>query len=1121
MPSQVVTIGYLKTFVSGILNVNSAYSDNTYCPTYSELTGGGIVTNYKADTNPTKTTNGIRINGCSVNTGYENNQLVVIDDLELLYQQLQSIDVSASNTSISCCSGSTTLSTTASFKLITKTNEGTTTGSTTTATVTASYSDNASYTTISGSKITFTKNSVNTSNCTGAAARTTTVTGSYTYSSTTKTDTVDITQNKNSIDTNWTNTSTSTNSISVSPSSMSFSSAGGTKSFTVTRYYTQYREKYDECDVAVCWDNYDTSSTVTPTNASVTGDFSCTKSSVSAEVNSGSDRSGTLTVTYGGYSDTCSISQGASQAGTINGEPYDYDYYVYVTVASSYVSCDGGTATFQAYYVTTWKYDWETKNDAGEVTNSGTSSDSSSTNVTSSAEWSTTLGSVSNGKLTLGAYDSDTRRTATVTAKYNGYSDSETAYQESCYDEPEDTGSTSCMNVKYTVESGINCTVYYKTTNGTQQAQHSVSKTGDQELCNIAEGTEIVVSCSDTGVTLTGDVSFTYQTGSDIYIGLNKKNSGGGGSSEVCMDVVITNEDSCTGDLLIKNASGVKISEYGIDQGNAVTFCYTKGETVYISMRDSDGTTATLTDGGTSFTVVEGGTVYVNITCDSSGGGGGSDTGTTFEPYYVFCVRKSGETFTTCQTEVTLDYSAEGNERINTITRSWYYTGSTETDYVKKSWTTVSNNTDWLTVTSEGGWQLTKNTSSESRSGSLTLTQEGSGKICTVYINQSGKSCVPSTTYDGFVYSVKKIEACDTSHKISMMNVGYDSVDASCNTTSGHVDITNDDVTITVTPTITKNETSEEKTYNYTIKGKGTYSAVTSSGSFTQKAGPCTPATPTAKTEITVTFTGTFEVIDTEGADSQYGCSGGYYDNPGQHVTMSDIQYTITGVDSVPDELRLIAQSQKYHLGKEHTGETSYKPSSLSGTLTTPSCNTQISSVICYQIEQSCSIISWHASLTDDSKYTLKIVDNVNKSSEEPEKPVEPEKPLVSQIFIRNNCPGTVNIEYTGPTGGKVYTSMTADSSGTFSLPMTGQTDVQVSIPRDCYQQSQSNFIYVEFLDGNGNTLPINASGNVRDEGGGAIAYPNLMGSGSSESSICTTTAKYQACATILFQAYN
>ena len=226
MPSQVVTIGYLKTFVSGILDVNSAYSDNTYCPTYSELTGGGIVTNYKADTNPTKTTNGIRINGCSVNTGYENNQLVVIDDLELLYQQLQSIDVSASNTSISCCSGSTTLSTTASFKLITKTNEGTTTGSTTTATVTASYSDNASYTTISGSKITFSKNSVNTSNCTGAAARTATVTGSYTYSSTTKTDTVDITQNKNSIDTNWTNTSTSTNSISVSPSSMSFSVSG-------------------------------------------------------------------------------------------------------------------------------------------------------------------------------------------------------------------------------------------------------------------------------------------------------------------------------------------------------------------------------------------------------------------------------------------------------------------------------------------------------------------------------------------------------------------------------------------------------------------------------------------------------------------------------------------------------------------------------------------------------------------------------------------------------------------------------------------------------------------------------------------------------------------------------
>lgn len=108
---------------------------------------------------------------------------------------------------------------------------------------------------------------------------------------------------------------------------------------------------------------------------------------------------------------------------------------------------------------------------------------------------------------------------------------------------------------------------------------------------------------------------------------------GGGstGSSRVCMDVVVTNENGCTGDLLFKNASGTKVDECSIDNGAAVTLCYNKGATVYISMRDNDGTSCELNNGGNSFTVVEGGTVYITISCSGSGGGGGnsSNTGTT------------------------------------------------------------------------------------------------------------------------------------------------------------------------------------------------------------------------------------------------------------------------------------------------------------------------------------------------------------------------------------------------------------------------------------------------------------------------------------------------------------
>lgn len=529
MSNQVVTIGYLKTFVNGVISVNTTKSDS-YCPTYAELTGGTLVQNYSAGTNPTNHKPGIKIPSCTVGIGYTNNQLVIRQDLQLLWYVLQSVDVSASPTTISCCGGSSTLSTTAYFNLSTKKENGITSASTNTSTViTASYSDDKSYTTISGNKITFSKNSVNYPSSTSAAARSTTVTSTYEYSGVTKTDTVSITQNSNSVG-SWTWISDTTTSISVSPASMSFESGGGSKSYSVTRYYTSYYERYDSCNTLMDTDTDSNSTSVTPTSYNCTGGFTCTSSKVSCDTNTGSSRTGTLTVTWGGFSDTCSLSQGASQAGTSYGDPYNYDYYLSVSTPSGKISCDGGSATFTARYVTTWDYDWVTKNDAGEVTNSGTSSDSSSTNVTNSAEWSTTVGSVSKGTLTLGAYDEDTRRTATVTAKYNGYSDSDYVYQESCApDTPITPPATPCMTIFYTISNGAAATVYFKTTNGTQQGSHEVDAQGSQQLCNIAEGTDLVVSCNNGDVTVGGDTSFTFYSGTTASISLTK--SGGGGST--------------------------------------------------------------------------------------------------------------------------------------------------------------------------------------------------------------------------------------------------------------------------------------------------------------------------------------------------------------------------------------------------------------------------------------------------------------------------------------------------------------------------------------------------------------------------------------------------------------
>ena len=516
MSNQVVTIGYLKTFVNGVISVNTTKSDS-YCPTYAELTGGTLVQNYSAGTNPTNYKPGIKIPSCTVGIGYTNDQLVIRQDLQLLWYVLQSVDVSASPTTISCCSGSSTLSTTAYFNLSTKKENATTTATTNTSTVvTASYSDDKSYTTINGSKITFSKNSVNYPSYTSAASRSTTVTSTYQYSGVTKTDTVTITQSANSVG-SWTLISDTTTSISVSPSSMSFDSAGGSKSYSVTRYYTSYYERYDSCDTLIDTDTDSNSASVTPTGYNCTGGFTCTSSKVSCNTNTGSSRTGTLTVTWGGFSDTCSLSQGASQAGTTYGEPYNYDYYLYVTSPKTSVYCSGGTEQFTARYVTTWDYDWVTKDAAGNVTNSGTSSDSSSTDVTNSASWSTTRGSVSSkGLLTYGASTSDNRITYTVSATYNGYSDSSSVYQEGC------SIAIPCMTIYYTV-SGLDSpvTVYFKT-NGTQEGSHTVSSQSNQSLCNIAEDTPIQVTCSDTEVTVGGDVEFIFKSGTTANISLTK-----------------------------------------------------------------------------------------------------------------------------------------------------------------------------------------------------------------------------------------------------------------------------------------------------------------------------------------------------------------------------------------------------------------------------------------------------------------------------------------------------------------------------------------------------------------------------------------------------------------------
>lgn len=79
-----------------------------------------------------------------------------------------------------------------------------------------------------------------------------------------------------------------------------------------------------------------------------------------------------------------------------------------------------------------------------------------------------------------------------------------------------------CTVIIYEKNYDGNTTVYYKTENGTQQAYHSVSGNERQELCHVADGTELFITTNDDEVTVT-PISFYYSGGRDQIVKLYKE----------------------------------------------------------------------------------------------------------------------------------------------------------------------------------------------------------------------------------------------------------------------------------------------------------------------------------------------------------------------------------------------------------------------------------------------------------------------------------------------------------------------------------------------------------------------------------------------------------------------
>ena len=182
----------------------------------------------------------------------------------------------------------------------------------------------------------------------------------------------------------------------------------------------------------------------------------------------------------------------------------------------------------------------------------------------------------------------------------------------------------------------------------------------------------------------------------------------------VCMDVIINNDNGCIGDLLFYGSDGVKINEFSVDGGNAVTLCHTKGDTVTFNMRDYDNTSASLNNGGSSFRIIEGGQVYINITCD---GGGGGDTG-----------------ITDCMTiSYTISNGAAGTVYFKTTNGTQQ--GSHEVDATgNQSLCNIAENTVLVVSCSNTAVTVGGDTSFTYKKGgfaSVSLTKSGGGNTCT------------------------------------------------------------------------------------------------------------------------------------------------------------------------------------------------------------------------------------------------------------------------------------------------------------------------------------------------------------------------------------------------------
>jgi len=329
-----VTIGYLKELVAAIpsacCTTITVTGNDSYCPTYGELTGGTLIPNFSDGGNNAWSNN---VDGIVINPGYSNNQCVAKKDLKLIYTAFESLVTTNSSPIVSECGGATTTTKALTFRKYTKECNKTATSTTQVDTVlgvtwhgtdgsgtgTKTYPINDSFTDTHASSVYCT---ISWRGC------------NYTSNS------VAVSQKVREFSHYNDYSMSSGQSVDVSCYPYSFDCKGGTSYASALYYYTTWTERHyiDTCNRDYQQENVNI---VKDNTLDVSSNLNATSYTYECQVTTAADSRFTFEATYDGLYDSDSCWQVCSQCADCPPKPFTS--YTDVTVA-----CTAGTATVGA-----------------------------------------------------------------------------------------------------------------------------------------------------------------------------------------------------------------------------------------------------------------------------------------------------------------------------------------------------------------------------------------------------------------------------------------------------------------------------------------------------------------------------------------------------------------------------------------------------------------------------------------------------------------------------------------------------------------------------------------------------------------------------------------------------